>query len=474
MDDGRGGVGTTSVRIDAGNNPPAPAISSPASSHRFYVGESIMLDGSATDPEDGALPATALTWEVIRHHDTHTHPFLPPTSGNGLQITAPAPEDISATTTTYLEIMLTATDSRGLSQTVSQEVRPRLVDLMFDTVPTGLRLEIAGSSIVAPTTVTSWEGWQIPVNAPDQVDSSGQGTTFVSWSDSGTRAHEVPTPQAPATYTATFTQRYARPQGATPTRLSLAPAYRECTQPNRTHGEPLAYVSCAPPLRASDHLTVGTPDANGQPASSVGLARLRVLPGDPATVEDEADVALELSMSDVRVAPTLEDYSGELAPSIQLRVTDGYNGASSTDAATDDGLVASVHGSVRGDARLLRRKHVLDQHVRGLPHTRDRGRGLTRDMGARQAGAVRRRRRRRRRHDGRQHPVRDAGPVRALTVGAQGRTVVLRARARARSRARRVWSTRLTAISTPGMKDSREIESWRTLSVCPRPPNSTS
>ena len=138
VDDGRGGVDTTSVRIDAGNNPPAPAISSPASSHRFYVGESIMLDGSATDPEDGALPATALTWEVIRHHDTHTHPFLPPTSGTGLQITAPAPEDISATTTTYLEIMLTATDSRGLSQTVSQEVRPRLVDLMFETAPPGL------------------------------------------------------------------------------------------------------------------------------------------------------------------------------------------------------------------------------------------------------------------------------------------------------------------------------------------------
>ena len=334
VDDGRGGVDTTSVRIDAGNNPPAPAISSPASSHRFYVEESIMLDGSAMDPEDGALPATALTWEVIRHHDTHTHPFLPPTSGTGIQITAPTPEDIYGTTTSYLEIMLTATDSRGLSRTVSQELRPRLVDLMFDTAPPGLGLEVAGSSIVAPATVTSWEGWQVPVNAPDQVDSSGQGVTFVSWSDGGTRTHEVATPQAPATHTATFTQRYARPKGATPTRLSLALAYRACTQPNRTHGEPLAYGSCAPPQLASDHLTVGTPDANGEPASSVGFAHLRVLPGDPATIEDEADVALELSIGDVRVSPSLEDYSGELSPSVQLRVTDGYNGASSTDAAT--------------------------------------------------------------------------------------------------------------------------------------------
>ena len=78
VDDGRGGVDTTSVRIDAGNNPPAPAISSPASGHRFYVGESIMLDGSATDPEDGALPAT-------RAHlggdppPRHAHPPVPST-----------------------------------------------------------------------------------------------------------------------------------------------------------------------------------------------------------------------------------------------------------------------------------------------------------------------------------------------------------------------------------------------------------
>jgi hypothetical protein len=334
VDDGRGGVDTTSVRIDAGNHPPAPVISSPATSHRFYVGEPIILDASATDPEDGALPETALSWEVIRHHDTHTHPFLPPTTGTGLQVTAPAPEDIYGTTTSYLEIFLTATDSRGLSRTVSQELRPHLVDIIFDTAPPGLRLEVAGSSIVAPATVTSWDGWQVPVNAPDQVDPSGQGATFVSWSDGGARSHEVATPSAPATYTATFTQRYARPKTATPARLSLAPAYRECTQPNRTHGEPLASASCAPPVRASDRLTVGTPDANGKSANSVGFARLRVLPGDPATVEDEADVELDLSISDVRVATTLEDYTGELAPSTQLRTTDGYNGASSTDAAT--------------------------------------------------------------------------------------------------------------------------------------------
>ena len=58
---------------------------------------------------------------------------------------------------------------------------------------------------------------------------------------------------------------YPRPQGASPLRVSLVPAFAECTGPNRTHGPPLASPSCNPPAQSSDHLTVGAPDANGQP-----------------------------------------------------------------------------------------------------------------------------------------------------------------------------------------------------------------
>ena len=88
---------TATVRIDAGNHPPAPRSRArpPASASRSA--RRSRSAGTATDPEDGPLPAAALTWMVIRHHDTHTHPFLPPTTGNDVQITAPAPEDIHAT-----------------------------------------------------------------------------------------------------------------------------------------------------------------------------------------------------------------------------------------------------------------------------------------------------------------------------------------------------------------------------------------
>jgi hypothetical protein len=127
---------------------------------------------------------------------------------------------------------------------------------------------------------------------------------------------------------------YARPKGATPVRVSLGLAYRQCSSPNRGHGPPLASASCNPPRQASDHLTVGTLDANGQPANSIGSVSLFVVPGDPATPGDEADVSLTAGTSDVRNKADLSDYEGELEASFVIRITDRLNGASGSDPAT--------------------------------------------------------------------------------------------------------------------------------------------
>jgi Tol biopolymer transport system component len=62
---------------------------------------------------------------------------------------------------------------------------------------------------------------------------------------------------------------YARPRGASPMYLSLVPAYAPCTSPNRQHGPPLDFSSCTP-SQTSPNLTVGTPDANGAAANSIG------------------------------------------------------------------------------------------------------------------------------------------------------------------------------------------------------------
>ena len=72
---------------------------------------------------------------------------------------------------------------------------------------------------------------------------------------------------------------HPRPVGASPLRASMVPAYNACAAPNRTHGPPLAFPSCNPPVQSSTSLTVGSPDANGAGANSVGFIKLAVKVG---------------------------------------------------------------------------------------------------------------------------------------------------------------------------------------------------
>ena len=46
--------------ITVDNAPPVPTISAPLPTLTWKVGDAITFSGSATDPEDGTLPASAL------------------------------------------------------------------------------------------------------------------------------------------------------------------------------------------------------------------------------------------------------------------------------------------------------------------------------------------------------------------------------------------------------------------------------
>jgi hypothetical protein len=129
---------------------------------------------------------------------------------------------------------------------------------------------------------------------------------------------------------------YARPKAASPLNIRLVPAYEQCTSAGGVHGAPLAVPSCSPPSLSSDYLTVGTPDANGKPVNFVGAVNLKVLGENPINPDngDQADVEISASLTDVRKASDLTDYTGELSLVLGLRTTDRDNGLSLEDPAT--------------------------------------------------------------------------------------------------------------------------------------------
>ncbi len=144
---------------------------------------------------------------------------------------------------------------------------------------------------------------------------------------------------------------HVRPKGATPLRASLVPAFKACTVPNRTHGAPLAFPSCNPPVQTSNFLTIGSPDANGAGANSTGFILLKVKATSPE------DVLITSSITDVRCQAATAaavcnsansadgpDYSGQIQGTATIRISDHYNGPGLNEAATVVDIPFPVNG----------------------------------------------------------------------------------------------------------------------------------
>jgi glucose/arabinose dehydrogenase len=185
------------------NQPPTPVIDTPAAGLTWKVGDNIAFTGHATDPEQGTLPASALTWRLLVQHcpsNCHSHTIQTwPGVASG-SFAAPDHEYPS-----YLDLELTATDAGGASQTVVRRLDPQTVVLTFASNPSGLQLSVNAASQATPFTRTVIVGSSNSITAPSPQTSGGSTYAFSSWSDGGAQTHNITAPASAATYTATFT-----------------------------------------------------------------------------------------------------------------------------------------------------------------------------------------------------------------------------------------------------------------------------
>ena len=205
------------LTITAGNSPPTATIDTPLPTVTWKVGEEISFSGKASDGEDGALPASALSWEWIVHHcptaDTcHEHVWESFSGVASGTFTAPDHEYPS-----YLELRLTATDSGGLTHTQSVRLDPQAVELSFHSEPAGLKLMVGGTESTTPFSRTAIVGSKNSVSAPSPQVLAGTTYNFASWSDGKAQSHDIVAPSAATTYTATYAA--APPQDTTPPKV---------------------------------------------------------------------------------------------------------------------------------------------------------------------------------------------------------------------------------------------------------------
>jgi len=173
------------------NNAPTATITAPANNTLYSAGDTISFAGTGTDPEQGNLPASAFTWQVDFHHDTHLHPFVPPTSGiTSGTFTIPTTGETSANV--FYRILLTVRDAGGLTSTTSVDVVPRKSTITLASVPAGLQLTLDGQPVTAPASVLGVVGIQRTLGVISPQTLNGTTYEFVSWSDGGAMAPPFP------------------------------------------------------------------------------------------------------------------------------------------------------------------------------------------------------------------------------------------------------------------------------------------
>jgi PKD repeat protein len=200
--DTKGASAAATVTIRVGNTPPTATINTPAAGTTWKVGDLINFSGSATDPQDGTLPASALSWQLIQQHcPSNCHQHLVQTFDGVASGSFVAPDHEYPS---YLELRLTATDSGGLSSTQSLRLDPRTVVLTFQTIPGGLRLTVGSTTNTATFSRTVIVGSSNSVSAISPQTKGKKTYTFNSWSDGGAQTHNITAPAAATTYSARF------------------------------------------------------------------------------------------------------------------------------------------------------------------------------------------------------------------------------------------------------------------------------
>ncbi len=231
--DTSGAFDEDTLTINAASGPPSPTIDTPTAAATWGVNQTISFSGSATDPEQGTLPAAALDWQLLINHCTapgncHQHSiqtFEDTASGS---FVAPDHEYPSS-----LELRLTATDAHDNAVTVSRTLDPRTVQLTVASDPPGLTVSTGPSSGTAPISATVIEGSANTISTPSPQVTSNTTYDFSGWSDGQGQTHNV-TPTTDTTYTARFAP--LTPGTATLTFNAEADAYVDEATPTANFG----------------------------------------------------------------------------------------------------------------------------------------------------------------------------------------------------------------------------------------------
>ncbi len=189
------------------NARPVVQITTPLNTLTWNALDQVSFSGTATDAEDGVLPASAYSWEVRFYHQesptaSHWHPG--PTIPTGVTSgTFTADNGGESSPNVWFRILLTVTDGSGRTGIDSVDIQPNKVTLTAQSNIPGLKL-VLGSEGVTPYSRTWVVNSATTLEAPPSQVLNDNVYTFTSWSHGGTATQNISVPATNTTYTANY------------------------------------------------------------------------------------------------------------------------------------------------------------------------------------------------------------------------------------------------------------------------------
>ncbi|MEO7979067.1 PQQ-dependent sugar dehydrogenase [Flavobacterium sp.] len=192
------------------SNTPTVDLKFPLSTLTWNADDIVAFEATATDIEDGELPATAFSWRMDLFHEDvpgagHSHPGASP---QGIKSgTFTASNQGEKTPNVWYRFTVKVTDSNGLTATKFVDIKPNLVDVTVTSSPALLNLEFNQKAVTAPSTKKVVANAKLQtLNAPTPQYVGNIRYDFDHWSQGGNvnQTFQAP-PNGTISYTAFYT-----------------------------------------------------------------------------------------------------------------------------------------------------------------------------------------------------------------------------------------------------------------------------
>ncbi|MFK7934946.1 MAG: PQQ-dependent sugar dehydrogenase, partial [Saprospiraceae bacterium] len=170
----------------------------------YRAGDRLVFSATANDAEDGTIDKFNYTWRIDFYHDNHNHPALSPVS-NTDRIEYIIPTTGETSEKVFFRVHFSVTDSEGLTRTVTRDILPELVDITVNSEPSGMLINVDGTTTTTPYTFTSVVGLRRAIQAVAVQFTDEEIIFFDNWTD-GVEAdiYTLLAPDQPLQLTAQF------------------------------------------------------------------------------------------------------------------------------------------------------------------------------------------------------------------------------------------------------------------------------